>query len=66
MSMSGPAVPWWSQAPEFYKQYVAEVQSIIDTNARLEFLAINKEHERTGAWSCVSEHSLSAFPAPHP
>ena len=36
------------QIPSFYKEYVKEVQSIIDANARLEFDAINREHTRTG------------------
>lgn len=34
--------------PDFYKQYVAEVQTIIQRNARLEFEAIWREHEKTG------------------
>jgi len=33
--------------PEFYKEYVAEVQSTIKQNARLEFEAIWREAERT-------------------
>ncbi|KAF7921140.1 uncharacterized protein EAE98_008566 [Botrytis deweyae] len=36
------------QAPEFYKQYVREVQETIKMNAELEFEAIWREHEQTG------------------
>ena len=41
------------QIPEFYKAYVREVQDIIDSNARLEFDAINREHARTGSCACA-------------
>lgn len=34
--------------PEFYTDYVKEVQSIIQNNAKLEFEAIWREHEKTG------------------
>jgi len=36
------------EPPEFYKSYVQEVQDIIESNARLEFEAVWREHERTG------------------
>ncbi|RVX67354.1 NAD-specific glutamate dehydrogenase [Exophiala mesophila] len=35
-------------APAFYKSYVKEVQETIQRNARLEFEAIWREHEKTG------------------
>jgi glutamate dehydrogenase len=35
------------QVPEFYKAYVKSVQAIIQSNARLEFEAIWREHEQT-------------------
>jgi glutamate dehydrogenase len=41
--------------PEFYKAYVREVQTTIKRNARLEFEAIWREHEKTG----VARSSLS-------
>jgi glutamate dehydrogenase len=36
------------RVPEFHKAYVKEVQEIIQRNARLEFEAIWREHEKTG------------------
>ncbi|KAA8573164.1 hypothetical protein EYC84_003675 [Monilinia fructicola] len=36
------------QAPEFYKEYVKQVQETIKMNAELEFEAIWREHEQTG------------------
>lgn len=45
--------------PEFYKAYVKEVQSIIQTNARLEFEAIWREHEVTGKPRSVLSDELS-------
>ncbi|EDN90602.1 hypothetical protein SS1G_00002 [Sclerotinia sclerotiorum 1980 UF-70] len=36
------------QAPQFYKEYVKEVQETIKMNAELEFEAIWREHEQTG------------------
>lgn len=46
-------------APQFYKDYVKEVQSIIQTNARLEFEAIWREHEKTGKPRSVLSDELS-------
>lgn len=45
--------------PEFYKQYVAEVQATIQRNARLEFEAIWREHERTGRARSILSDELS-------
>jgi len=45
--------------PEFYKQYVAEVQSTIKENARLEFEAIWREAERTKKSRSVLSDELS-------
>ena len=42
-------------APEFYKKYVKAVQETIKQNARLEFEAIWREHQKTG----MSRSSLS-------
>ncbi|QSZ35790.1 hypothetical protein DSL72_006912 [Monilinia vaccinii-corymbosi] len=36
------------QAPEFYEEYVKQVQETIKRNAELEFEAIWREHEQTG------------------
>lgn len=47
------------QVPQFYKDYVKEVQSIIQTNARLEFEAIWREHEKTGKPRSVLSDDLS-------
>jgi len=47
------------QVPEFYKAYVREVQDIIRRNARLEFEAIWREHERTGIPRSNLSDSLS-------
>ncbi|KAF3941509.1 hypothetical protein ABW19_dt0201118 [Dactylella cylindrospora] len=42
--------------PDFYVEYVKEVQNIIKNNAKLEFEAIWAEHERTGrARSLISD-----------
>jgi hypothetical protein len=47
------------QIPLFYREYVSEVQSIIDANARLEFEAINREHARTGLARSLITDALS-------
>ncbi len=47
------------QVPEFYKAYVKEVQHIIQRNARLEFEAIWREHEKTGIPRSTLSDSLS-------
>lgn len=46
-------------APEFYKAYVKEVQAKICDNARLEFEAIWREHERTGVPQSILSDKLS-------
>ncbi|KAF2747200.1 NAD-specific glutamate dehydrogenase [Sporormia fimetaria CBS 119925] len=45
--------------PAFYDSYVKEVQSIIQNNARLEFEAIWREHEKSGATRSVLSDKLS-------
>ncbi|CAN6674685.1 NAD-specific glutamate dehydrogenase [Trichomonascus vanleenenianus] len=45
--------------PQFYKDYVKEVQSIIQNNAKLEFEAIWREHERTGKPRSILSDELS-------
>ncbi|KAI1378371.1 NAD-specific glutamate dehydrogenase [Hypoxylon crocopeplum] len=47
------------EAPEFYKAYVKQVQATICENARLEFEAIWREYEQTGAPRSVLSDSLS-------
>ncbi|KAI0603231.1 NAD-specific glutamate dehydrogenase-like protein [Biscogniauxia sp. FL1348] len=47
------------QAPEFYKAYVKQVQATIQENARLEFEAIWREHEKTGVPRSVLSDTLS-------
>jgi glutamate dehydrogenase len=47
------------RVPEFYKAYVKEVQEIIQLNARLEFEAIWREHEKTGIPRSTLSDSLS-------
>ncbi|KAK4217893.1 NAD-specific glutamate dehydrogenase [Rhypophila decipiens] len=46
-------------APEFYKAYVKEVQKKICENARLEFEAIWREHEKTGTPRSILSDQLS-------
>jgi glutamate dehydrogenase len=46
-------------APEFYNQYVAGVQKIIQNNARLEFEAIWREHQATGQPRSILSDTLS-------
>jgi glutamate dehydrogenase len=46
-------------APAFYNEYVKEVQSIIQENARLEFEAIWKAHEATGEPRSILSDTLS-------
>jgi len=46
-------------APEFYVQYVKEVQRIIQNNARLEFEAIWRENQATGERQSVLSDRLS-------
>jgi glutamate dehydrogenase len=45
--------------PEFYNEYVKEVQSIIQNNARLEFEAIWREHEATKIPRSILSDTLS-------
>lgn len=45
--------------PPFYKEYVKEVQSIIQINARLEFEALWREHESTGKPRSILSDDLS-------
>lgn len=47
------------QTPAFYKEYVAEVQQIIQRNAELEFEALWAENERTGKPRSVLSDELS-------
>ncbi|KAF2195373.1 NAD-dependent glutamate dehydrogenase [Zopfia rhizophila CBS 207.26] len=46
-------------APDFYNNYVKEVQSIIQNNARLEFEAIWREHQATGEPRSILSDTLS-------
>jgi glutamate dehydrogenase len=46
-------------APEFYNEYVKEVQSIIQNNARLEFEAIWREHQASGERRSILSDTLS-------
>jgi glutamate dehydrogenase len=46
-------------APEFYKQYVKQVQDVIRTNAALEFEAIWREHQSTGQPRSILSDTLS-------
>ncbi|SPO02886.1 probable NAD-specific glutamate dehydrogenase [Cephalotrichum gorgonifer] len=48
------------EAPQFYKDYVRNVQAKIQENARLEFEAIWRESVETGAPRCVISDKLSA------
>ncbi|KAF2862994.1 NAD-dependent glutamate dehydrogenase [Piedraia hortae CBS 480.64] len=45
--------------PQFYQDYVKQVQSIIKNNARLEFEAIWREHEETGVARSILSDRLS-------
>lgn len=45
--------------PEFYKEYVKEVQETIKSNARLEFEAIWRENEKTGTPRSILSDTLS-------
>lgn len=45
--------------PEFYGNYVAEVQKTIQRNARLEFEALWREHEVTGKAISIISDDLS-------
>ncbi|KAG6240540.1 glutamate dehydrogenase (NADP(+)) gdh1 [Claviceps purpurea] len=47
------------QAPQFYNEYVREVQAKICENARLEFEAIWREHEETGVPRSILSDKLS-------
>ncbi|KOS21092.1 NAD-specific glutamate dehydrogenase [Escovopsis weberi] len=47
------------EVPQFYQDYVKEVQSKIQENARLEFEAIWREHEETGEPRSVLSDNLS-------
>jgi glutamate dehydrogenase len=47
------------EAPQFYKDYVKEVQRKIQDNARLEFEAIWREHEQTGTARSILSDKLS-------
>ncbi|KAL4896285.1 NAD-specific glutamate dehydrogenase [Aspergillus ambiguus] len=46
-------------APEFYNEYVKQVQEVIKQNATLEFEAIWREHEQTGVLRSVLSDRLS-------
>ena len=46
-------------APEFYNNYVREVQKTIQNNARLEFEAIWREHQATGQPRSILSDTLS-------
>ena len=45
--------------PQFYKEYVREVQTVIQRNARLEFEAIWRENEKTGVARSLLSDQLS-------
>ena len=47
------------EAPQFYKDYVKEVQAKIQENAWLEFEAIWREHEKTGIARSILSDQLS-------
>ncbi|KAJ9418567.1 NAD-specific glutamate dehydrogenase [Fusarium oxysporum] len=47
------------EAPQFYKDYVKQVQLKIQENARLEFEAIWREHEQTGTPRSILSDKLS-------
>ncbi|PHH50150.1 NAD-specific glutamate dehydrogenase [Ceratocystis fimbriata CBS 114723] len=47
------------EAPEFYKEYVKEVQAKICENARLEFEALWREHDQTGIARSILSDKLS-------
>lgn len=47
------------EAPQFYQDYVREVQAKIQENARLEFEAIWREHEQTGIARSILSDKLS-------
>jgi glutamate dehydrogenase len=47
------------RVPEFYREYVKEVQEIIKRNARLEFEAIWREHEEKGTHRSTLSDVLS-------
>jgi len=47
------------QMPEFHKAYIADVHHKIEENARLEFEAIWREHEKTKTPRCVLSDELS-------
>lgn len=52
-------VPQGGKTPEFYTEYVKEVQAKIKENARLEFEAIWREHQQTGLPRSVLSDRLS-------
>jgi len=45
--------------PEFYNNYVKSVQAVIQNNARLEFEAIWREHQKTGEPRSILSDTLS-------
>lgn len=45
--------------PEFYKEYVEQVQEVIKRNAALEFEALWREHEQTGTSRSILSDKLS-------
>lgn len=51
--------PKTGEAPQFYKDYVKQVQAKIQENARLEFEAIWREHEKTGIPRSILSDTLS-------
>mmetsp|Transcript_56450 Transcript_56450/g.138702 ORF Transcript_56450/g.138702 Transcript_56450/m.138702 type:complete len:396 (-) Transcript_56450:114-1301(-) len=48
-----------ASVPAFYKKYIVDVHRIIEKNARAEFEAIWREHERSGRPRCVITDLLS-------
>jgi len=45
--------------PQFHKEYVSEVQHVIEENARLEFESIWREHEKHKTARCILTEQLS-------
>ncbi|KTW30955.1 glutamate dehydrogenase (NAD(+)) [Pneumocystis jirovecii RU7] len=45
--------------PQFYQDYVKQVQEIIQNNARLEFEAIWREHQKSGKFRSILSDELS-------
>lgn len=51
--------PKTGEPPQFYNEYVKQVQAKIQENARLEFEAIWREHEKTGIARSILSDQLS-------